>query len=309
MNKKQFFLIALLFITQQSYGMGVIKKITGKKENKETPIKNSKQLIEAVENKDVSKVKKLLEAGKNPNSRDSKGRSVLCMAITWQYEEIAELLLANNAAITKEESATVMDTLIVAKAPDSSERILKLLLQKGMNPNTRLPYQQETALNRAVFCQNINFTQLLLNFGANPASVDQEGKSAEDYAKDISEKVIRKKIKALLINPYKSLKLQAGIPTYDKWNNALTKADLQTLIQSVKNGYIPQESDFNIIRQQHESSKNSPFILPYSAIGKLLYPYFRLVGPKSLISKNGIYSINLPREIVRLIASLATLAQ
>jgi len=92
----------------------------------DTQSTKSDDLIEVVREADIGRVRVLLERGADLNQKDSKGDSLLNIALIEGHVEIAKLLIEKGAAPNRE-------SLEIA-AFSSQTEIVELLLEKGMNP-------------------------------------------------------------------------------------------------------------------------------------------------------------------------------
>lgn len=146
-------------------------------------------------------VKKLLDAGANPNLQDEEGRTALSWAIedpTAEFRTIRLLVeYGANPNIPDDYGRTPFHSAcLMGKAA-----VIELLLSAGANPNEP-GEKNRTPLHYLLMHNNndeLEMVGLLLDAGANPTAVDAGGKSVLDYAKRIGNE----RVTALLERPYR----------------------------------------------------------------------------------------------------------
>lgn len=143
-------------------------------------------LHRASDSGELDEVRKLLDAGYNPNMRDLEGRTPLHYAVGLHFQirktepdykrrklEIVRLLLIRGAITDARDDLETrpLDIAILTDFPDA----IKLLLEHDANPNGS--YAGSSTLSRAILCEDIECTRLLLVAGANPNLTGYDGKT------------------------------------------------------------------------------------------------------------------------------------
>jgi len=151
-------------------------------------------LIDAAEAGNLAEVRRLLEAGADPNEQDGAGRLALHQAALFGHRDIVRLLLKSGAdpnARTFEGSiplsSAIFSHLIPNKPPSAVRDIVADLLKAGADPNAKDEFLSEGtytyALTLAIVDDLTEVVRLLLEAGADPDAPDSEGHTALDYAK------------------------------------------------------------------------------------------------------------------------------
>ncbi|HJD59764.1 MAG TPA: ankyrin repeat domain-containing protein [Rickettsia endosymbiont of Omalisus fontisbellaquei] len=149
-------------------------------------------LIEAIQDSDLKKVQKLLQAGVNPNTLDEDDNPCIYSAISNKNLDIVNALLdygANPNALDEAGNHIILKAIATKKLG-----ILNALLDKGADPNFQPPGKNPILL-KAINSNNLDMFNALINKGANPNALDLEGNPIILRAIK-SEKV--KMVKALL---------------------------------------------------------------------------------------------------------------
>jgi hypothetical protein len=120
----------------------------------------------------VAEVKKLLEEGCNPNTRDSDGWTPLHWAAKEGYVNVARLLLERGADLNARDNNGA--TPLHVAALYGRANVVKLLLEEGANPNVRDNFGA-TPLYWAAYGGYVDVVELLLEKGANPNVRDNDG--------------------------------------------------------------------------------------------------------------------------------------
>ena len=139
-----------------------------------TSIAASESLVEAVEANDVAHVKRLLEAGADPNAVDSAGDPALKTAVgavgTIGNTEIIALLLESGADVNAQDSAG--NALLPQAARDGQLQVVQLLLDfgadvDGLMSTTKGKGTNVTGLALAANSNHNEIAELLIAHGAN----------------------------------------------------------------------------------------------------------------------------------------------
>ncbi|GHM58896.1 MAG: hypothetical protein sL5_09640 [Candidatus Mesenet longicola] len=143
-----------------------------------------KQLIRAIKNRNVGKVRSLLKKGANISAKTNDGMSAIFVAVT-KNKDIVQLLLDYGADVNdqftdfaRSNDSTIVRTympitfMLMGKLNENDKRdkidILKLLLQAGANPCTTCVYEDADGIILVSILSNANpeILFLLLTFGA-----------------------------------------------------------------------------------------------------------------------------------------------
>lgn len=122
-----------------------------------------------------------LTAGFSPNQRNSKGVTLLAIAIRKGYSAIAETLILQGADVNRISKDRNNSPLMEASA-EGNEELVELLLDHGARCNIQSKSGQ-TALVLAIDNGKDSIAEKLLKFGADPDIADKLGMSARKYAK------------------------------------------------------------------------------------------------------------------------------
>ncbi len=119
------------------------------------PHREKSELLEAVEDNNVSRAKTLLAGGADPNDRTDDGSTMLMIAIRYGFSEMAILLLENgadpNAKTFDDQDMTAMALLIYRNRESAiamAGKIVAMMIEKGYNVNHR-DVSGKTALEQA----------------------------------------------------------------------------------------------------------------------------------------------------------------
>ncbi len=190
------------------------------------------EFIRDVKLNNVRGVKKALETGMSPNISDSRGNSVLSLAITEKSIDVAKLLI-NSPSIDLERPSLAGETpLMMASyhglleivkylveqrsveinhpgwcalhyaATNGHEPIVRFLLDKGAYVDPESP-NGTTALMMAARGGHINIVKLLLDRGADLSIHNQLNMTAIDFAADNNQAEIASGLKSRWLKLYK----------------------------------------------------------------------------------------------------------
>ena len=122
----------------------------------------------------------LLGAGADVNRKSHWGSSPLELAVEMSSGnvEIAKLLIAAGANVNAESGGY---SVLNIAAQDSSADVLKLLLDRGADPNHAEP-RGTTAIYWAALNCDVEKTEMLLEHRADPNKTNDQGKKAFDVA-------------------------------------------------------------------------------------------------------------------------------
>ncbi|MBI3724804.1 ankyrin repeat domain-containing protein [bacterium] len=131
-------------------------------------------LVEAVEKRDLERVRELLDAGMTPDVRDKDGQSVLHRSIRRSEPEVFWLLLERGAKPDAED----LVRLVVVYWKEA----IPALLSRGLHVDAR-DHRGETALMVAAMKGYVDIAELLLSKGADRSLTDARGDDAVEFAK------------------------------------------------------------------------------------------------------------------------------
>ncbi len=138
-------------------------------------------LHDAAFNGDVERVRKLLEKGENPNTKDKYGWTPLHIAASKGHVNVARLLLKHgaNPNVQNEYGWTPLHIAAFWGHVD----VTRLLLEHGANPNAR-DKGGWTPLHDAASKGHVHVVKLLLEYGADPTIKNRDGKTPLDLARE-----------------------------------------------------------------------------------------------------------------------------
>jgi ankyrin repeat protein len=138
-------------------------------------------LMSAVDKGNLEAARLLLQAGADPNVKDSKGgQTALMWAAAGNEPEIVKLLVDRGADVRARSKGDFTALLFAAQEGDVESG--RTLLAAGADPNDLRKRDSMTALMLAVAGGHAEFSSLLLEKGANPKSGDARGYTALHYA-------------------------------------------------------------------------------------------------------------------------------
>ncbi|XP_051533099.1 ankyrin repeat and KH domain-containing protein 1-like isoform X2 [Myxocyprinus asiaticus] len=134
---------------------------------------DNRSLAEACSDGDVNAVRKLLDEGRSVNEHTEEGESLLCLACSAGYYELAQVLLAMQANV--EDRGIKGDiTPLMAAASGGYVDIVKLLLVHGADVNAQSS-TGNTALTYACAGGFLDVVKVLLKEGANIEDHNENG--------------------------------------------------------------------------------------------------------------------------------------
>lgn len=136
---------------------------------------SSTPLLDAIELKSLSMAELLLKNHADPNVGEL-GNKPLTWAIFGANYEMVALLLSYGANVNCNDAIN-RPSLLYACSSDHLD-IIKLLLDKGANPNLAEKPTGYTSIHVAAFAKNIAVAELLLTHGADPNIKGQDGQTA-----------------------------------------------------------------------------------------------------------------------------------
>jgi len=125
-------------------------------------------LMVATKTSHTDVAKALIESQANVSHNNKDGEFPLLVAASTDNVELAEALIRHNADVDHYTEPARLTALHIAATSSKAHRVLSLLLEKGADPNIRIPHQDTTPLMLA--CENGVWKAVkeLLSFGAHP---------------------------------------------------------------------------------------------------------------------------------------------
>ncbi|HWN95807.1 MAG TPA: ankyrin repeat domain-containing protein [Methylomirabilota bacterium] len=116
----------------------------------------------------------------NARSLDDYKETLLMRAVKRRAEDSVKLLLERGAKVD-ERSLTLRKTALFFAAYESSEAIVRMLLEKGADPNA-LDWIGNNPLREASAAKRAGMVRLLLQHGARLSQTNKDGESMKDIA-------------------------------------------------------------------------------------------------------------------------------
>jgi len=147
-----------------------------------------KTLIQSAYKGNLEEVKAMVEKGADVNLADTKGRTPLLFATYNKHFSIVEFLVSNDADVNLKDGDN--QTALMYASRRSNNNLATFLLNNGAEVNVRSKKRGITALMLASAKDNVELVQVLLDNGADPATRDNFGLTAADYAKKMDYSAI-----------------------------------------------------------------------------------------------------------------------
>src|SRR5467141_4994892 len=138
------------------------------------------KLTDAARTRDTAEVRKLLEKGADPNTKDKNGRTPLMEAAAWGYTDTVRVLLENGADVNATDLVgwNALFWAALSRRTDT----LRALVAKGARANARDSHGW-TALMSAADLGHIDAVRALLEKGADVHVRGKDGTTAQSLAK------------------------------------------------------------------------------------------------------------------------------
>lgn len=171
----------------------IIKLLTDHKVNLDSkvqlkggkPLRPLERAISFLNGNDASGVVKLLLDQGAPLPK-KKGEEYLLRAIYGHKKDVVELLLEKEISFgtpTRSGDTPLIALIELFKGErEDKERLIRLLCQKGVDPNRGRSYSLQTPLHVAAQKGDADTVKLLLELGANKAALDRDGKTPLELA-------------------------------------------------------------------------------------------------------------------------------
>lgn len=188
-------------------------------------ITNSDRLLRAVRTGQLENVRELIEGGESPDSRGPNGETLLHIAACKGFQPIVEYLVQSGASLDARDNngrtilhiaayldigsiidrtfddiryggQNVMDILSSITEPDFRTTI-EYLIRSGLPVDAR-DNSDWTPLHWAAYNDKVQIVQVLLNNGADPTIRTNDGRTAEDLAREKGYNSIIELLQSLL---------------------------------------------------------------------------------------------------------------
>jgi ankyrin repeat protein len=145
---------------------------------------NKKKFLEAVEEGDLDKIKKIFnKPGFNVNVKDKDGNTPLIIASREGHTDIVKVLLDKGADIDVVDKSSIGTTALIIALKGSHTDIAELLVEKGADVKIK-DRHGFTALMCASYFGYTKMVKLLIEKGADINAKEVGGKTAFDLAKN-----------------------------------------------------------------------------------------------------------------------------
>lgn len=126
----------------------------------------SEVFLSAVRINNLDGVKRSLFNGVNVNCRDDLGRTPLYLSVVYEYTNLFDYLLENEASPTLGASWKGNDTPLHLACAKGNEYMVKRLIDVGVSPNI-VNNMGQTPLHYAAWHEQSRIVELLVGYGAN----------------------------------------------------------------------------------------------------------------------------------------------
>jgi ankyrin repeat protein len=128
----------------------------------------------------------LLRHGANPNAKNMHGSTALHQAASQGAIKVMELLLANRADVNagNNDGYTPLHGAVSYGKNDTRKSAVKILLERGANPNAKTSRDGETPFHKAVSRGDIEIVRLLIDYGADVNAVSKFGVTSLYFARN-----------------------------------------------------------------------------------------------------------------------------
>ncbi len=124
----------------------------------------NQSLFKAVQERNISKVRLLLESGIDVNSKDEADQTALMHACMLGYRDVSEFLLRRGADVNAKDD--VFGTALIYASSQENESLVKLLLERKADVNAK-DVRKNTALIKAAVRGRTKNARLLIKYGAD----------------------------------------------------------------------------------------------------------------------------------------------
>lgn len=155
-------------------------------------------LMAAVGRDHLELIQALVDAGGDLQAANGQGTTVLMEAAASGQPEVVRLLLNHGADLHARDQAGLTALLHATGLRGDSCDAVRLLLERGANPNDQDPVQGRSALMRAAWGGSLDTVKLLLEHGADPMAKDRQGKTVLELLETPAYRYVSPAIKAYL---------------------------------------------------------------------------------------------------------------
>ena len=145
-------------------------------------------LREAALSGDLQEVKKLLASGIPADVADPDGRTPLMLSAFNGHSSIVLELIGRDAAVDQKDLEGRTALMYASSGP--FPETVKILLDKGADPNNVDSGEHFTSLMHAAAEGHLEVVKLLVEYGADPALRDVDNDSAESFALQAGHKAV-----------------------------------------------------------------------------------------------------------------------
>ncbi len=169
---------------------------------------NNKELMQAINDRDIYLLQRLIDIGADPNHQDDDGCTPLHIALNNNFSNVVDVLLDNGAIVDGKKNKTGDTVLHIAicKCPrlfqklldaavDGKDELLQIKNGAGLTPsdiqnNIQNTIQNNKKLMRAIKDRDIYQLKRLLDEGADPNHQDEDGCTPLHLALNINSPTI-----------------------------------------------------------------------------------------------------------------------
>lgn len=144
---------------------------------------NAKNIFDAINNNDLSSVKKIIMAGGNVNAINKSGMTALIVASEKGNIEIVRELI--NAGANVNGANSVGWTALMGASFEGNAEVVKELINSGANINAFGIKYKNTALMQAIRGENPEIVKILVDSGADINMKNANGETAYDKAMEV----------------------------------------------------------------------------------------------------------------------------
>ena len=144
---------------------------------------NAKNIFDAINNNDLSSVKKIIASGGNVNAINKSGMTALIVASEKGNIEIVRELI--NAGANVNGTNSVGWTALMGASFEGNAEVVKELINSGANINAFGIKYKNTALMQAIRGENPEIVKILVDSGADINMKNANGETAYDKAMEV----------------------------------------------------------------------------------------------------------------------------
>lgn len=144
---------------------------------------NAKNIFDAINNNDLSSVKKIIASGGNVNAINKSGMTALIVASEKGNIEIVRELI--NAGANVNGANSVGWTALMGASFEGNAEVVKELINSGANINAFGIKYKNTALMQAIRGKNPEIVKILVDSGADINMKNANGETAYDKAMEV----------------------------------------------------------------------------------------------------------------------------